>query len=134
MERLTLAFYVFILIAVILVLFALYRYARKEPSVRQKKGPSELDRIKAVLRDRSSASENIQTAIERYLELYDLKGASKSALNEGFHVILLFLKHPNCDAKRFADMQLSLQRRYPELKYQIESLGEKAFAERKKKQ
>jgi len=118
----------------IIVLFVLvFKYANWNTKEEVVETVDTLTQIKETLKNHREPSEVIQKAIYRYINMKDLNTASKAQMNEALGMLLLYLKHPHCNAKLFAAVQLDLNKRYPAYKYQFEAIGERALAERNKK-
>ena len=118
---------------IILLFVIVFKYANwnTKHAVVEKVDPLTL--IKDTLKNHREPSTAIEKAMYRYINMKDLNTASKAQMNEALGMLLLYLKHPHCNAKLFAAVQLDLIKRYPAYKYQFEAIGEKALHERKKK-
>ena len=132
MTLLSIGVYGSVVVLLLLLFIIVFKYANwntKQVAV-EKIDP--LTQIKDTLKNHRESSSSIEKAIYRYIEMKDLSSASRAQLNEALAMLLLYLKHPHCNAKLFAAVQLDLIKRYPSYKYQFEAIGEKALAERKK--
>lgn len=133
MTALMIGVYGSVAVLIILLFVIVFKYANWNTKHEPVETVDLLTQIKETLKNQTEPSESIEKAIYRYINMKDLNTASRSQMNEALGMLLLYLKHPHCNAKLFAAVQLDLIKRYPAHKYQFEAIGEKALAERKKK-